>query len=476
MLQQVKDEELDVRRSFAKLSNHATIEQIKDRYVSESETDITSSQLDEPMSDVENQSMDRSYVADEQISRFTSPDMRSGGKKLTNHIQAGEDPNRDTMGIAEKHIRSPRDSDSGIVSSPTTELAMSLRQPSEESEEHLPSHQVADRLRDWSADYSKKSTTDYRTSVDGDIMLGRPKSAKDDGTVAHDGPCESSFVESGEWDVITQTTVKDQNSNLSLGNIPSVPDEELDNIVTNNLINDEWSVIESRPSCVLSDDERDDEASAKSKSVQSVKAASREIVSSSTSGDVNSRLVQMKDGINKTGSIPISRQEHSEEIGSLTDSDVTIGETKTSPEGSPTGRHQIQKNLHSQDGDDDDADDDNEDEFEDESFEPSSDRVHVPLPNFSASHRLSFESGDLDDISSFHCNDDEDNASTFSTEISFGRTWNFSGTERLFRDSGKISAYDNFGEKKVGRDIEGPVIMLVPDGRGQSNTVKVGDR
>ena len=83
---------------------------------------------------------------------------------------------------------------------------------------------------------------------------------------------------------------------------------------------------------------------------------------------------------------------------------------------------------------------------------------------------------DLDDISRRGDDEDEDelrSPSNFDSEIIFGNAWNFD-SGGLFRDH-TISAYDNCGDKKVGLDGEGPVIMLVPRTEDEES-IRVGDR
>ena len=43
------------------------------------------------------------------------------------------------------------------------------------------------------------------------------------------------------------------------------------------------------------------------------------------------------------------------------------------------------------------------------------------------------------------------------------------------QDKSFISPYDNFGDKKVGKDIEGPVFMFVPKS-DQPQNPRVGER
>ena len=95
----------------------------------------------------------------------------------------------------------------------------------------------------------------------------------------------------------------------------------------------------------------------------------------------------------------------------------------------------------------------------------------VPLPSFEDNDsNIGIDEIDLDDISRHGDDDDSsNNTMTFDSEISFGQSWDVSHPGPLFKD--RISAYDNFGERKVGKDHQGPVFMLVPDGSVQSPRV-----
>jgi hypothetical protein len=87
-------------------------------------------------------------------------------------------------------------------------------------------------------------------------------------------------------------------------------------------------------------------------------------------------------------------------------------------------------------------------------------RDHVPLPSFEDDD---VKDVDVDDIS---CNDD---SRSFQSEIRFNSTWQSGGL--LF--DGNVSAYDNLGEKRVGRDVENPVYMFIPK---SESVTKIGDQ
>ena len=89
----------------------------------------------------------------------------------------------------------------------------------------------------------------------------------------------------------------------------------------------------------------------------------------------------------------------------------------------------------------------------------------VALPSFGGEEEERSEI-DLDDIS----RRDDDSEENMGSQISFGQSFS---SNSLFTDRSHISAYDNFGDKKVGRDTDGPVFMFVPKG---GERLKVGDR
>jgi hypothetical protein len=91
----------------------------------------------------------------------------------------------------------------------------------------------------------------------------------------------------------------------------------------------------------------------------------------------------------------------------------------------------------------------------------------VPLPSFGDADFQNGSQVDLDDIS--RVDEDSDSAS-MSAQVSYGASF---ATNPLFTDRNTISAYDNFGDKKVGRDNEGPVFMFVPK---SGERLRVGDR
>lgn len=90
----------------------------------------------------------------------------------------------------------------------------------------------------------------------------------------------------------------------------------------------------------------------------------------------------------------------------------------------------------------------------------------VPLPSFDDPGK---DDLDLDDISR---HGDDENASTLESEVSFLSTWNFGASPMLFNN---ISAYNNFGERKLGLDLEEPVYMLIPN-PGDVQSPLVGEK
>lgn len=90
-------------------------------------------------------------------------------------------------------------------------------------------------------------------------------------------------------------------------------------------------------------------------------------------------------------------------------------------------------------------------------------RSGVALPSFGDDENPDV---DLDDIS--HSEAD----TTFDSEFVFGNSWATPSLRSVFGWN-KISAYDNYGEKKVGNDLDGPVYMLIPE---HNSTPRVGDR
>ena len=101
----------------------------------------------------------------------------------------------------------------------------------------------------------------------------------------------------------------------------------------------------------------------------------------------------------------------------------------------------------------------------------------VPLPSFldepdAGNSSLGL---DLDDIRRNTSDEESSSANeNSSTNVSFSETW-AENNNWFFNDKKIISAYDNFGKKKVGRDMEGPVYMFVPKGQG-SPTPQVGEK
>lgn len=92
-------------------------------------------------------------------------------------------------------------------------------------------------------------------------------------------------------------------------------------------------------------------------------------------------------------------------------------------------------------------------------------RDKIPLPSFE-DDESDQKDVDIDDIS---CHGDRSCSSpTFRSEITFNCTWASGG---LFDD--EVSAYDNLGEKRVGRDSEKPVYMFIP--QTQDSSAKIGD-
>ena len=104
----------------------------------------------------------------------------------------------------------------------------------------------------------------------------------------------------------------------------------------------------------------------------------------------------------------------------------------------------------------------------------------VPLPSFGVDDTGSEAGGrseiDLDDISRQDSDIEndlpEEPVVTLDGNINFGNNWIMNSS--LFKDKNIISAYDNFGEKKVGKDSTGPTLMLVPQTE-ELPLAKIGD-
>ena len=96
----------------------------------------------------------------------------------------------------------------------------------------------------------------------------------------------------------------------------------------------------------------------------------------------------------------------------------------------------------------------------------------VPLPSFEdIDDSLSHTSHDVDDF--VPSGADSSTAEEEDAESEDG-SWNLSpSSSSLFSN---ISAYDNFGKKKVGRDDIAPVMMLIPNSDEFIQSPKVGDR
>ena len=97
---------------------------------------------------------------------------------------------------------------------------------------------------------------------------------------------------------------------------------------------------------------------------------------------------------------------------------------------------------------------------------PYNQAIEKPKPTFN-NLLFTYTSGDTESES-----DKEEQNGTLDTEIMFGAS--FMNNSGLLNRS-KISPYDNFGDKTVGRDADGPVYMFVPK-RGPEEGIKVGDQ
>ena len=132
------------------------------------------------------------------------------------------------------------------------------------------------------------------------------------------------------------------------------------------------------------------------------------------------------------------------------------------------------KMADSDDGtlDGDDANDLTDDLTDDPLFLDCIKNHTVPLPSFDdIDDSLSHTSHDVDDI--IQSGADSSTAEE-EGEGSEDGSWNLSpSSSSLFSN---ISAYDNFGKKKVGRDDIAPVMMLIPNSDEFIQSPKVGNR
>ncbi len=225
----------------------------------------------------------------------------------------------------------------------------------------------------------------------------------------------------------------DRNSNITAMDQDSTPmtsDSEIEEIVRRRMIEKEWEMVESRKSPIIS--------------TSPEFATLIELPSTDSSERTNSTLLNQSSLWS-----PVERLHNN-----VAHPDIVVDEAE--------------QELP----DDEDA----LPEFAaDDEYFSSAEGRRVPLPSFDETpSRLGFSEVDLDDIS-HHSNEDDEHLTSLETEITFASTWSGIGSS-LFSDRSIISAYDNYGEKKVGRDVQGPVMMFVPDTGEKNSHPKVGGR